>query len=380
MNPSPRRSCRQFETSSALSSTMALRTLNSSPFNSSSCFLKKGTPTPVSRLKTGGRSGLRRDVFSRSELESLATCRKSQFTWVAQKCPDERCLKSLGVMLSPTRRCAETRKNKGSTKDGRFFSNRLEHQLPFRLTKTPSRISNTLCSAWPKGIPLIFQVDRTSGYPRRRWRCCLRSRNALPSFLIRSLFDLLRVDTFRSLPTITPLEKVLHRVNIKKIVTTCPHCFNTLKNEYPQFGGNYEVVHHTDYILNLIEDGKIRLSKKINAKITFHDSCYLGRYNDIYESPRQIMSSIPGTKTIEMERSKDKGFCCGAGGARMFMEETIGKRVNHDRTEEALALNINVIGTACPFCLTMLSDGVKDKEATEKVVVKDIAELVAEAI
>ncbi len=172
----------------------------------------------------------------------------------------------------------------------------------------------------------------------------------------------------------------LNNYNIKKIVTTCPHCFNTLKNEYPQFGGNYEVVHHTDYILNLIEDGKIRLSKKINAKITFHDSCYLGRYNDIYESPRQIMSSIPGTKTIEMERSKDKGFCCGAGGARMFMEETIGKRVNHDRTEEALALNINVIGTACPFCLTMLSDGVKDKEATEKVVVKDIAELVAEAI
>ncbi|MBU1298430.1 MAG: 4Fe-4S dicluster domain-containing protein [Bacteroidetes bacterium] len=172
---------------------------------------------------------------------------------------------------------------------------------------------------------------------------------------------------------------ILNKYNVKAIVTTCPHCFNTLKNEYPQFGGNYEVIHHSDYIMKLITDGKIKVAKKLEAKITYHDSCYLGRYNEIYDSPRQVVSSVSSDGILEMKRSKDKGFCCGAGGARMFMEETVGKRVNHERTEEALALNIDVIGTACPFCLTMLSDGVKDKGA-EKVQVQDIAELVANSI
>ena len=172
----------------------------------------------------------------------------------------------------------------------------------------------------------------------------------------------------------------LNKHGVKKILTTCPHCFNTLKNEYPQFGGNYEVIHHSDFILKLISEGKIKLSGKLPAKVTYHDSCYLGRYNGIYESPRKIISNIPGITAVEMKRSKDKGFCCGAGGARMFMEETIGKRVNHERTEEALALGPDIISTACPFCLTMLSDGVKDKEMAEKVKVKDIAELVAESL
>ncbi len=172
----------------------------------------------------------------------------------------------------------------------------------------------------------------------------------------------------------------LGKYKFKKIITMCPHCFNTLKNEYPQFGAKYEVIHHTDFIKYMINSGKIKLSKVKKVKITYHDSCYLGRYNEIYDSPRETIKAIPGVKAVEMKRSADKGFCCGAGGARMFMEETIGKRVNHERTEEALALNPDVIGTACPFCLTMLTDGVKDKEATDKVQVKDIAELVLEVI
>jgi Fe-S oxidoreductase len=170
------------------------------------------------------------------------------------------------------------------------------------------------------------------------------------------------------------------KYKFKKIVTTCPHCFNTLKNEYPQFGAKYEVVHHTDFIMGLINSGEFKLSKEKQVKITYHDSCYLGRYNEIYDAPREAIKAIPGVKTVEMKRSGDKGFCCGAGGARMFMEETLGKRMNHERTEEALALNPDVISTACPFCMTMMTDGVKDKEASERVQVTDIAELVLEAV
>ena len=172
----------------------------------------------------------------------------------------------------------------------------------------------------------------------------------------------------------------LNGYNVKRIVTTCPHCFNTLKNEYPQFGGNYEVVHHTDFLMNLINEGKLKVIKEEAAKVTFHDSCYLGRYNDIYDQPREILNALPGLKMVEMKRSKSKGFCCGAGGGRMWMEETEGKRVNVERIEEALALKPDVIGTACPFCLTMLEDGVKDKEATEIVKVKDLAEILLDAV
>ncbi|OLD77350.1 MAG: Fe-S oxidoreductase, partial [Ignavibacteria bacterium 13_1_40CM_2_61_4] len=174
--------------------------------------------------------------------------------------------------------------------------------------------------------------------------------------------------------------ETLNRHHVRTIVTTCPHCFNIFKNEYPQFGGNYEVVHHTEYITNLIESGRIKLSKEKRAKITYHDSCYLGRYNKVYDQPRDAIRAIPGVEIEEMKRSRDRGFCCGAGGARMFMEEPIGKRVNIERTEEALALKPDVISTACPFCMTMLTDGVKAKEAAERVQVKDIAELVLEAV
>ncbi len=172
----------------------------------------------------------------------------------------------------------------------------------------------------------------------------------------------------------------LNNYNVKKIVTTCPHCFNTLKNEYPQFGGNYEVIHHTNLLLNLVNEGRLKITKEEAATITFHDSCYLGRYNEIYEPPREILDAIPGVTTAEMKRTKSRGFCCGAGGGRMWMEEHEGKRVNVERTEEALALKPDVIGTACPFCMTMLEDGVKDKGAAESVKVKDIAEILLASV
>ncbi len=174
--------------------------------------------------------------------------------------------------------------------------------------------------------------------------------------------------------------QTLNGYGVKKIVTTCPHCFNMLLNEYPGAGGRFEVVHHTDFLMGLVDSGRIRLTREQRARVTYHDSCYLGRYNGVYDQPRKALGGVPGVELMEMPRSRDRGFCCGAGGARMFMEEKEGKRVNVERTEEALATTPDVIGTACPFCMTMMTDGVKEKDRAESVRVRDIAEIILDAV
>ncbi len=175
--------------------------------------------------------------------------------------------------------------------------------------------------------------------------------------------------------------ETIEKYDIKKIITFCPHCFTTLKNDYKQFGTSFEVIHHTQFINSLIKKGKIRPLSVSNGRTVYHDSCYLCRYSEIYSEPREIISSCSGGEgPVEMERSGEKSFCCGAGGGRMWMEELIGKRIYLERTREALKTNPSTIAVACPYCMTMFEDGVKDEKASENVKVKDIAEIVAESI
>jgi heterodisulfide reductase subunit D len=174
--------------------------------------------------------------------------------------------------------------------------------------------------------------------------------------------------------------QVLNGYGIKKIVTACPHCFNTLKNEYPELGGQYEVIHHTTLLQELIDEGRIKMKEGGTFKgrrITYHDSCYLGRANGIYEAPRKVLEALDA-QLVEMKRCRSNGLCCGAGGAQMFKEEEKGDRyVNIERTNEAIEIGAQVIAAACPFCNTMLSDGVKNKEKENDVKVLDVAELIA---
>jgi heterodisulfide reductase subunit D len=174
--------------------------------------------------------------------------------------------------------------------------------------------------------------------------------------------------------------QVLSNYNIKKIVTACPHCFNIFKNEYSKLGGNYEVIHHTQLLQELINEGKIRLKEGgtfKGRKITYHDSCYLGRANDIYEAPRKVLEALD-TELVEMKRCKSNGLCCGAGGAQMFKEEEKGDlRINAERTREAIGTGAKIIAAACPFCNTMMTDGVKLENQEDSMQVMDIAELVA---
>ncbi|MEM7550685.1 MAG: (Fe-S)-binding protein [Bacteroidota bacterium] len=175
--------------------------------------------------------------------------------------------------------------------------------------------------------------------------------------------------------------QVLNGYNIKKIVTACPHCFNTIKNEYPELGGEYEVVHHSTFLQNLIDEGKIKMkdgNSFSGKKITYHDSCYLGRANNVYEAPRKVLEALDAD-LVEMKRCRTKGLCCGAGGAQMFKDAEPGnKEINIERTEEALETGAGIIAAACPFCMTMMSDGVKNKEKEAEVKVLDLAELIAE--
>ena len=176
----------------------------------------------------------------------------------------------------------------------------------------------------------------------------------------------------------------LKEKRVRKIVASCPHCFNTMSREYPDFGGDFEVIHHTELLARLLKDGKLKATQEVAAKVTYHDPCYLARHNDVLKQPRTVVGAIPGVETTEMHRCKKGTFCCGAGGARMWMEETVGKRINIERIEEALESDPDIVSTGCPYCMIMLDDAVKDKvqkkEASERVQVLDVAQILARSV
>ena len=172
--------------------------------------------------------------------------------------------------------------------------------------------------------------------------------------------------------------ELLNSYNVKKIVTICPHCFNSIKNEYPQLGGDFEVLHYTQYVNQLIQEGKIKPLRRIETTMAYHDSCYLGRHNDVYDDPRQVASAIPGLKLVEMEKCRERGFCCGAGGGRMWMDEP-GTRVSDIRTQHFLETDADTLGVSCPFCIQQLEAGIQTAGVEETKQVKDLLELVVES-
>jgi Fe-S oxidoreductase/nitrate reductase gamma subunit len=174
--------------------------------------------------------------------------------------------------------------------------------------------------------------------------------------------------------------ELFHKYGVKQILTMCPHCFHTLKNEYPQFGGEFQVLHYTQFLADLLSQGKLKFTKPLHKVITYHDSCYLGRGNQIYEAPRKILRAIPGLQLVEMERHRNRSFCCGAGGGRMWMEEKIGKRINQMRAIQALGTKAVWVATACPYCLTMLRDGIKEIGQGENMAAFDLCELVEQSM
>jgi Fe-S oxidoreductase len=178
--------------------------------------------------------------------------------------------------------------------------------------------------------------------------------------------------------------ETLTSVGATKIVATCPHCFNTLANEYPDYGGRFEVIHHTQLLAELVAAGRLRPTRELSSLLAYHDPCYLGRHNGVYDAPRAVLDAIPGMRTTEMPRHRERGFCCGAGGSRMWMEERIGKRINVDRVDEALSTAPSKIATGCPFCRVMLTDGVTARQsdglAGAHVEVVDVAQMLLESV
>jgi Fe-S oxidoreductase len=172
----------------------------------------------------------------------------------------------------------------------------------------------------------------------------------------------------------------MNNYGVKKILAICPHGYNTIKNEYPALGGVYEVYHHSEYLLDLVQQGAITLKASPPMTVCYHDSCFLGRYNNIYDQPRRLLGAVKGITLTEMDRSRTRSFCCGAGGGRMWLEEHAGKRINEARTDQALEKSPGCIATACPFCMTMIDDGIKAREQQDNVKSLDIAEIILNAM
>ena len=172
----------------------------------------------------------------------------------------------------------------------------------------------------------------------------------------------------------------LNDAGATKVIASCPHCFNAIKNEYPALGGNFEVIHHTELLEHLVQQGKLVPGGGYAGTVTYHDPCYLGRHNRVFDAPRSVIDAIPGARQVEMKRCRERGFCCGAGGARMWLEETIGTRVNMDRTAEALGTGADVVSTACPYCMIMLDDAVRANAKEDEVRVLDVSQLVEESL
>ena len=271
----------------------------------------------------------------------------------------------------------------------------------------PWGISNSQRADWAKGMDVTTMAEK-SDVEYLFWVGCAGSfddrykkvsqsiakvmQNADVSFSILGTEEKCNGDTARRsgneyLADMQIQENIdtMKRYGVKKVVTGCPHCFNTIKNEYPDFGFETEVIHHSELISDLVNTGKLKTADQTKAakevaKVTYHDSCYLGRHNDVYDAPREAISKSTGADLKEMGRTKENGFCCGAGGARMWMEETVGERINGNRAKEAIETGADTIATACPFCMTMMNDGVKEHGKEEAVEVKDIAEIVASTI
>ena len=172
--------------------------------------------------------------------------------------------------------------------------------------------------------------------------------------------------------------ETMNAAGVTKVIANCPHCFNTLRNEYPQYGGTYEVIHHTELLGRLVAEGRLQPTETVDALLAYHDPCYLGRHNQVYDAPRDVLGKVPGVQTVEMPRHRERGLCCGAGGARMWMEERIGKRINDERMDEAASTGADVVGVACPYCLIMLDDGAKGRG--DGVEVLDVAQVLRRSL
>lgn len=346
-------------------------------------------------LIAGSRNG-RQDILEHRLLDHFVT---EEELWDCTTC--SACMEECPVMIEHVPTIVDMRRYLVLT-ESRFPAELTATFKNLESTGSPWAFSPESRADWAEGLDVPLMADAADGTEYLYWVGCAGSYDSRYQKVARAMVRVLRAAGIR-FAILGPEEKcngdparrsgneylaqmlmsenieTLERYRVKKIITTCPHCFNTLKHEYPQFGGRYEVVHHAELIRTLIEQGRIRLRVQARRRTTFHDSCYLGRYNGIYRAPRAVLAAA-GAEIVEMKRSGDRGLCCGAGGARMFMEEIVGKRVNVERTEEALRLRPDTIATACPFCMTMLVDGLKAKDADAAVAVRDIAEVVADAL